>query len=83
MHELMATIVVSRQFILNELYRPLVQGADFLTFFWRCWLVLMCVLYAQLCFNRFPRLYSLVHGDPNDCQCNVHKDVSSIPVAVC
>ena len=33
MHELMTTKVVSRQFILNELYRPLVQGADFLTFF--------------------------------------------------
>ena len=35
MHELMTTIVVSRQFILNELYWLLVQGADFLTFLWQ------------------------------------------------
>ena len=35
----------------------------FLAVYCCCWLVLMCVLYAQLCFNRFPRLYSLVHRD--------------------
>ena len=45
-----------------------------------------CALAALLScaiFNIFPRLYSVVRRDPNDCQSTVHKDFSSIPVAVC